>query len=412
MAADLRIAERPPVLLSSSRYEETLLRLKLPRHVSGGYVESLNQAIDDSGADVLTLDITNFRRSRLLAEGALLGVLSLAERRGTKLNLFVGAPLPWPANSTNRYWKVFCESIGGFLLAQLAVRIVDPSGRDWTLRVLERQGDVLRSSEGLVWSGREVAAPLVDRFGSPPPAVIATSNDPLIFTALFREMLYKRFAVSRLSDSLLNAISEFAFEALQNTRDHGTRDLKDEPIHGVRFLSLRRLNLLQEGVTQEQTPVARYLEELRAELAPAHRQLDQLIEVTVADSGVGIPARMAHSMAVYEGELSEERTFLLRALDKSGTSKPASVAGAGLGLFRIMQATQQAKGLIVFRSGRLHMYRHYLGQWRDWPSLELREWSESEPRLIGGTSVSLLIPGTTARLAAPSETAQLTLSLP
>jgi len=68
-----------------------------------------------------------------------------------------------------------------------------------------------------------------------------------------------------------------------------------------------------------------------------------------------------------------------------------------------MQATYHAKGLIVFRSGRLHMYRHYLGKHCDWPSLQLRDWAEGRTTLIGGTSVSVIIPW--------METAQLDLAL-
>jgi len=298
------------VLLSFSRAANGVtMRRRLPRHMSADYVESLNEALAATSVDTLTLDLTQFRRSRLFGEARLLGVLALASRRGTKVHLALGAPLPSAARGTSKYWKVFCESISGLVMGQLATRIVDPSDHDYSLLILARQADALRQSGGLIGSGKEVAGPVVDRFGGPPSSRVVTSDNALGFTALFRELLFRHFYLPRLNDVLVNTLSEFAFEALQNTRDHGTSDLDGEPIGGIRFLSLRRINLSEESLAeligQESTPVSSYLEALREDLASTYRQPDHLVEMTVADSGIGIPARMAGSMAVHAGALAE-----------------------------------------------------------------------------------------------------------
>ncbi len=390
-----------PLTQSPSNASGALVRRRLPDQISAGYIENLNSAISEAKPHTLTLDLTDVKRCRLFAEGRLLGLLSLADRLSIKTNVELSAPLPPTTLGTSRYWKLFLESILGFILGQLATRIVDPAGRNWKLLIIDRQSNVLQSEshknyQGIIGSGKELAAPIVDRFGGPPTSAIVTCNNPLMFPGLFRGLLFERFGLPRLNEAVVNTLSDFVFEALQNIRDHAAIDFNNEPVGGVSFLSLRRLNLREEQlddlIGQERTPVSKYLEALKAVIPTFHQRPDQLLEVTIADSGVGIPARMARSMTVYDRDFNLERDYLLRALTKDGTSKASSVVGCGLGLFKIMEATRNVKGLIVFRTGRLQMYRHYLGAEDDWPSLNLHDWDVGKIKLIGGTCISLIMP--------------------
>jgi hypothetical protein len=247
-----------------------------------------------------------------------------------------------------------------------------------------------------VWSGAEIAAPIIDRFGYPAPAPLVVPDDQGVFAAKFKQLLFRDLGLLRLNEKLIDNVCEFAFEILQNTRQHGSDDLQGNPLNGIRFLSVRRMNITPDRllVSQESSsPFFSYLDQLKDCFVIKPQQL---VEITIADSGIGIPARMLGSMDVYSSPINEEKEALAVALSPEGTSKPSSVMGAGLGLFKVMQATHQLKGLIVFRTGRSCMYKHYLGDFDDEFSLELSNWPNTSYQLISGTSVSLIFPWTEA----------------
>ena len=370
---------------------------QLPRHISADDVEKINNLVAEQAADELTLDISAFKRSRLFAEGRFLGLLALARDRGIRTIVRIGSELPpYDSTSPGKYWKIFLESISGLIFAEFAAGILDPSARNCISVVREKQAAMLKETQGFIGSGKEIAAPIIDRFGRPPASEVVIEDDIRLFTASFRKLLFERLGLPILNEAEINNICAYAFETLQNTRDHGCTDLQGSPINGIRLISVRRLNLPQEPFAEligsEQTPVTSYLKALEGDLGRSFLGSERLVEVTIGDSGVGIPARMAKTKEVYRASLEEERKYLLEALKPTGTSKAQSVAGAGLGLYKVMQATHHLKGLIVFRAGRLFMYRHYLAENRQWPSLELYEWNEKPYRLVAGTCVSLIFP--------------------
>ena len=207
-----------------------------------------------------------------------------------------------------------------------------------------------------------------------------------------------------------NELKTFAFEASENTWDHGRLDFYTRPIRSIRFVRLRRIDIGGAGV--DATDVAPGFEESFSDyldsLAAAHnlpirwgREGGRLVEVTVADGGVGIAAKMAGRFDVFEGSLEAETRYLLDALLPDGTTKSPSEPGRGQGLGKILRACYRLSGLTIVRTGRLRASRTYR---RIDGSNEVVDFNDRSSNayipnvnhnalpLLAGTSVSLIFP--------------------
>src|SRR5882672_9570273 len=133
---------------------ETTIEL-LPRFVSFQDVEQVAARFD--GMESLTIGLNRFERTRLFGEGALLGLVTLARNNTKDVVVQLGADLPrFTTGTKNRYWKIFTESISGFVLGQLANSIVDGSGKNVTDAIRAQQSNSLRLQEGYIGSGKEI----------------------------------------------------------------------------------------------------------------------------------------------------------------------------------------------------------------------------------------------------------------
>ena len=207
-----------------------------------------------------------------------------------------------------------------------------------------------------------------------------------------------------------NDLRTFAFEASENTWDHGRIDFDTSPIRSVRFVRLRRIAIGSGGF--DIAKVAPGFEELFSvyldSLSRAHdlanrwdREGGRLVEVTVADGGVGISAKMAGRLDVFEEPLEVEARYLLDSLIPGGTTKSTSEPGRGQGLGKMLQACFRLSGLTIVRTGRLRASRTYrrpdgsneVVDFNDTSSdAYIPEISRTALPLLAGTSVSLIFP--------------------
>jgi hypothetical protein len=370
---------------------ETIVE-QLPRFLSFDDVEAI--AVRLGGAEGLTISLSRFRRTRLFGEGALLGLVMLARSQGKEVHIQLGGNLPpFVSSGRNSYWKIFTQSASGFVLGQMADVIYDRAERDVTAMVRREQSRMLKAEDGFIGSGKEVSAPLLDRFGAPAVARVMRESSTANFGNLLAYTLAFRLGVVGEPAGAFSNVAMFASELLENTREHATTDLEEEPIEGVRFLNVRRINPDQENVSQlvpsrlETRSYARAVSEVLALATSA----EHLVEITVADCGPGIAARMVGNIEVYEGPVTDERDAVLRAIAKGGSSKSASVTGRGLGLQNVLDATRSLGGLLVFRTGRTRLYYQ---RDKDTGEDESAIKGVDDPALpyMPGTSVSLLIP--------------------
>ena len=131
------------------------------------------------------------------------------------------------------------------------------------------------------------------------------------------------------------------------------------------------------------------------------REGGRLIEVTIGDGGVGIAARMAGGLDVFEGPLRREAEYFARALLPGGSTKSASAPGRGQGFRKMLRACFKLSGFIVVRTGRLRALRTYRridgsNEPVDFDSTEsdayVPDINCSPLPLLAGTSVSLVFP--------------------
>lgn len=207
-----------------------------------------------------------------------------------------------------------------------------------------------------------------------------------------------------------SALKTFAFEASENTWDHGQLDFDVRPIRSLRFVRLRRIDIGDRGFDIREVapgfdePFAKYL----ASLAEAHdlpslwdQEGGRLVEVTVADGGVGIAARMAGGFDIFKGALESEIRHLSNALLPDRTTKSPSESGRGQGFRKMLRACFQLSGLTIVRTGRLRVSRTYRRPDGSRERVDFKDTSSEAYTpdvnntplpLLAGTSISLIFP--------------------
>ncbi|MBJ8347611.1 hypothetical protein [Antrihabitans sp. YC2-6] len=167
-------------------------------------------------------------------------------------------------------------------------------------------------------------------------------------------------------------VFSFVFEAMENTFDHGRYDLNRNPIPSLRILDLARHNLTEvqprvvaDSSSGQQTVLDDYLDRLQRHYAIQRRKLNvsKLVEITVADGGLGMVGTMARGLAPYEEiETTAELEFLATALLPRGTSKSAGEIGVGHGVRKMLRACHGLRGMFVLRTGRFELSRTFLDE--------------------------------------------------
>ena len=207
-----------------------------------------------------------------------------------------------------------------------------------------------------------------------------------------------------------NQLKTFAFEAIENAWDHGRLDFDNKKIQALRFIRFRRIDLGNKGFDIATVApgfedcFGRYLDSITAASDFGDRwgrSGGRLAEITIADGGVGIAARMAGSFDIYRGSFETERTTVESALLPNRTSKGWTSPGAGQGFRKMLRACSRLSGLVIVRTGRLKCLRTYV---RTDGSREEYDFSKAPPSafepevnstplpLLAGTAVSLIFP--------------------
>ena len=211
-------------------------------------------------------------------------------------------------------------------------------------------------------------------------------------------------------DRIFGSLKTFSFEAVENTGDHGRLDFDNNPIRSIRFAKLRRIGPGAHGfdshsqTTECETPYQTYLRSLleAKDLSPRWTlRSGRLLELTVADGGVGMAARMARGFHVFEAPFEKEIAYVLQALLPNATTKSHSQAGRGQGLSKMLQACYNLSGLLILRTGRLRASRTFrkidgskeVVDFKDEKSSAYSLNVEKSPlSLVAGTSISLVFP--------------------
>ena len=169
-----------------------------------------------------------------------------------------------------------------------------------------------------------------------PAALILQQRDRLAFERELFNLLHRRLGLPVIDDELRISVANFTWEAFQNIREHAITDVFDRIMPGMHFLSVRSSDLNSRTDAQKYdvepiSPINTYISAIRQVVEDLHQggrgagsrpTPAFLVEITIADSGPGIPARMARTLGIYEGPPNSERRVLRRAIG-TGTSKDA-----------------------------------------------------------------------------------------
>lgn len=370
----------------------------------------------------VNLRLGQWQRTGPFADARLQGALCLLHRK----NIVTAAVVPPGTFAGDRADVAFSEhdplrptrlteterklagSLAGLIIGQLCT--LDAKHR----HITSRQAELLVGQRYLFGRGDHAALVV--------PADAAPTGQPrkpaVVREAFFNNRLYDLLPPlgigarkTRLgSVHWFHQLRSFAFEASENTWDHGRLDFANRPIRALRFVRFRRIDIGREGFDIEDAapgfaqPFRRYLESLNAAKDLPFvwdREGGRLIEVTIADGGVGIAGRMAGNLEVFNEPLARETEFFLRALLPGGSTKSASAPGRGQGFRKMLRACFQLSGFIVVRTGRLRALRTYRradgsNESVDFDSTRSNTYVPDVNRaplpLLGGTSVSLIFP--------------------
>lgn len=346
------------------------------------------------GEDRVQIEIQGWQGSQGLAEGRLLQWLLRLRQDGKRVEVSLGRELPAVDDDPgHRLWRSLRDSLGALILTEVAESLIDAEGEDRRPEAAAVQLAALSSRGGEVGTGADRAAVRLDRIGS--PRSLRPFTDPENDFVHIRDRI-KRFAndlnLEPIGPEQLEQLTSFAHETVENTRDHACHDLDRRSIDGMRFLQVRRLAITRrrrmEQLVTSKSHLQAYLERLATSAELGDEGVANFVEVTVADSGIGIPARLLGSTDVYADPLSAETELTLRAMRPDSSSKPTSVMGSGQGLFNAMEMAALLRGLVVVRTGRLELIRD--------TTLEAARgqdgWHIEERGFVPGTAVSLLLP--------------------
>ena len=394
---------------------------KLPRVLLAPDVERWVAAIPTSCKSV-SVTLGSWQQTGPFADARLQAALCILHRNGIRTNVNVppvtlieqraGNAFREPnlledTNPITPTEKKLAGSVAGLVIGQLCK--FDASHQD--IPALQRKK--LKEKRYIFGIGSESALAIpTDLIPSGVPRKSALDRQ-----ATFNNRLVELLVLLGISDEFRPSVTDwfgnlrsFAFEAADNTRDHGCLDFEMNRIRSICFVRLRRIDVGSRGYdAKEIAPGFEESFEEYIQCLSAAEDLGErwgpnggrLLEITIADGGVGISARMAGGFDIYQGTLQAELQCLLDALVPNGTTKSPSESGRGQGFRKMLRACSHLAGLVIVRTGRLKLWRTYRQldgtqesvDFEDKDSNAYRpEFSDTKLPLVAGTSISLIFP--------------------
>jgi hypothetical protein len=365
--------------------------IEFPPKIDASWLEGAIARSAAEQSDSVTIRLQAWNDMHLFAEGRLLQWMRHFQEEGKEVLVELGCQLPGiEEEPRHKLWELFRDRLGAVILTNAADEVRDSNGGNRREEIKQLQVAGLARAGGEIGFGRERALLRLDRLVAPPSFRAFTEEED--------DFSHLRSRVSQLAKDafglkpkglLRERLTSFVHELVANTRVHARDDLTGQAIEAVRFAQLRRLIVnRQQGMgqlTTEEGPVQGYLQRLASQTDAGVEAV--FVELTVADSGVGIPARLRGSTDIYGEPLAVEKEATLEAMLLETSSRPASVMGRGKGLDTALRMADLLHGLVAIRTGRLELVRD-----TTLSGAATSEWHITERPHLPGTTVSILLP--------------------
>lgn len=369
-----------------------MVLIEFPPKVEASWLESAISRCAAEPSDDVTLHLEGWKEVQLFGEGRLLQWMRHLQHSKQQVVLDLAGTLPTILEDPrDRLWTLFKDQLGAMVLVDAAAKVLDGAGIDRRNEIDAVQAAVLAAQGGEVGFGRERTLLCCDELGKPPAF--------RVFSHPEHESRYLKSRVRQLLAALwlkpqgeqLGWLASFVRELLSNTREHARDDLAGQPVDGIRFAQFRRISIDRqpgmERLVTDESPARGHLERLSSNPELGNAEYAHFVEVTVADSGVGIPARYRGTTDIYTGSALAEKEATIEATAPDKTSKLDGVMGSGQGLHTALEMAQRLHGLVVVRTGRWELVR-------DTTVAEPGEdgWRGIERPHLPGTAISMLLP--------------------
>ncbi len=290
-------------------------------------------------------------------------------------------------------WDVALGDPTMHLLAEYATTLHDHDDEDVLAEVRSAQADRLGLDGVVTTTGGQTA--VLDR-----AAALLSKASKTVFAETSPDKLRERLETLAggrgVGDTFHPAVVAYVAEALENVREHAV----DVDADGLSLLQVKRINLNQMPGIEKQLPESAAFRQYIGGVTRRRPKLGGFLEITVADSGRGIPASLSGNTAIYRGDLADELRVLVDAFNPARSRK--LTPGSGGGLTTMLENLHRRDGAIQVRSGRHSLFRTSVtpeGGRAEWTVAGGPErmpnpglWKVSAHGYAAGTAITLLVP--------------------
>lgn len=161
-------------------------------------------------------------------------------------------------------------------------------------------------------------------------------------------------------DGLPENLGSMLYELIDNTHKWGREEASGEPIKMVRG-ALFDVKFEYPGNRTRMSDIASDIP-LISDFISFHSNQNKtqnlgLLEMSVFDSGIGLPKRELLRLNQNNPTIEQEYESTLKCMQKWGTT--SGQKGRGLGLDRVLELAAERQGFIYLRTGRLVLYRDF-----------------------------------------------------
>lgn len=366
--------------------------------------ESLHQIATGDGAPVqLPKDFVGKRRGAMHDAARLQMLVTWARRAESKQIFF------HQANVAANVLSELCEYAPGIALLRLADEVVVGESRTRRREALVPATEKMSATDEGAWDrvlkGRTIDFSCVSGskvqylrplFSSRKKTAVKTKGGMYETLRSLSEFVAKQDA-GAIPGDFLQACGIFACELLKNTQQHATSDRNNNDylahVEGL-IISWQEMDAVSyKRDFQGHARLREFWQREEVQIRGGQQTAVRCLQLSFFDTGPGLACRFS-GKGLEELTLDQEREILLGALMKNASTKRE--IGSGNGFPEVLEALQEAGGLLSLRSGRLCVFNAFsqdaFAQPNEADLFRFDNWTTELLAPVEGAVVTLLLP--------------------